>query len=375
MDKIRMVDLNTQYNKIKPEIDQAMQDVIESSAFINGPHVKSFQEHLANYLNAEYVIPCANGTDALQIALMALELKPGAEVITPDFTFISTVEVIKLLGFKPVLVDVDENTFNISPEGVRNAVTPNTGAIVPVHLFGQCADMKEIMRVAEENNIPVVEDVAQAIGSDFYTGNYSIKAGMIGDIGCTSFFPSKNLGCYGDGGALYTNNEDLASRIKAIANHGSNKKYYHDRVGVNSRLDTLQAAILDVKLTYLDNYNESRQWAASYYDCELEDVRQIRLPERNEYSSHIFHQYTIVLEENVDRNDFKEYLNQKGIPSMVYYPVPIHLQKAFEDLGHSKGDFPVSESLSDSVLSLPMHTELNEEQLEKITETIKSYFK
>ncbi|MGM0497772.1 MAG: DegT/DnrJ/EryC1/StrS family aminotransferase [Bacteroidota bacterium] len=375
MDKIRMVDLNTQYNKIKPEIDQAMQDVIESSAFINGPHVKSFQEHLANYLNAEYVIPCANGTDALQIALMALELKPGTEVITPDFTFISTVEVIKLLGFKPVLVDVDENTFNISPEGVRNAVTSNTGAIVPVHLFGQCADMKEIMRVAEENNIPVVEDVAQAIGSDFYTGNSSIKAGMIGDIGCTSFFPSKNLGCYGDGGALFTNNEDLASRIKAIANHGSNKKYYHDRVGVNSRLDTLQAAILDVKLTYLDNYNESRQWAASYYDCELEDVRQIRLPERNEYSSHIFHQYTIVLEENVDRNDFKEYLNQKGIPSMVYYPVPIHLQKAFEDLGHSKGDFPVSESLSDSVLSLPMHTELNEEQLEKITETIKSYFK
>ena len=370
-----MVDLNTQYNKIKTEIDQAMQDVIQSSAFINGPHVKSFQENLAKYLNAKHVIPCANGTDALQIALMAMELKPGAEVITPDFTFISTVEVIKLLGLKPVLVDVDENTFNISPEGVRDAVTQNTGAIVPVHLFGQCADMHEIMNVSEEKNIPVIEDVAQATGSDFYSGNSTIKAGLIGDIGCTSFFPSKNLGCYGDGGALYTNDEELAQRIKAIGNHGSNKKYYHHRVGVNSRLDTIQAAILDVKLTYLDDYNKSRQWAANFYDNELADVQQIRLPMRNKYSTHIFHQYTVVLNENVDRDDFKEYLNQKGVPSMVYYPVPIHMQKAFKDLGHKKGDFPISEKLSESVLSLPMHTELKEEQLEKITETIKSYFK
>ena len=375
MDNIRMVDLNTQYNKIKTEIDQAMQDVIQSSAFINGPHVKSFQENLAKYLNAKHVIPCANGTDALQIALMAMELKPGAEVITPDFTFISTVEVIKLLGLKPVLVDVDENTFNISPEGVRDAVTQNTGAIVPVHLFGQCADMHEIMNVSEEKNIPVIEDVAQATGSDFYSGNSTIKAGLIGDIGCTSFFPSKNLGCYGDGGALYTNDEELAQRIKAIGNHGSNKKYYHHRVGVNSRLDTIQAAILDVKLTYLDDYNKSRQWAANFYDNELADVQQIRLPMRNKYSTHIFHQYTVVLNENVDRDDFKEYLNQKGVPSMVYYPVPIHMQKAFKDLGHKKGDFPISEKLSESVLSLPMHTELKEEQLEKITETIKSYFK
>jgi len=374
MDKIRMVDLNTQYEKIKPEIDQAIQDVIESSAFINGPYVKSFQENLAKYLHAKHVIPCANGTDALQIALMALELKPGAEVITPDFTFISTVEIIKLLGLKPVLVDVDENTFNISVEGVRDAVTSNTGAIVPVHLFGQCADMKEVMKISEEKNIPVVEDVAQATGADFYTGNSTIKAGMIGDIGCTSFFPSKNLGCYGDGGALYTNNDDLAQRIRSIANHGSNKKYYHDRVGVNSRLDALQAAILDVKLTYLDDYNKSRQWAASFYDRELAEVEQIRLPKRNSYSSHIFHQYTIVLDESVDRDDFKEYLNKKGVPSMVYYPVPIHLQKAFQDLGHSKGDFPVSEKLSESVLSLPMHTELDEDQLRMITETVKSYF-
>jgi len=369
-----MVDLNTQYKKIKTEIDQAMQDVIESSAFINGPHVKSFQENLGNYLNAKHIVPCANGTDALQIALMSLELKPGTEVITPDFTFISTVEVIKLLGLKPVLVDVDENTFNISSEGVREAVTSNTGAIVPVHLFGQCADMSEIMKISEENNIPVVEDVAQAIGADFYTGNSSIKAGMIGDIGCTSFFPSKNLGCYGDGGALYTNNDDLAQRIRAIANHGSSKKYYHDRVGVNSRLDTIQAAILDIKLTYLDNYNEAREWAASFYDSELAGVKQIRLPKRNSYSSHIFHQYTIVLDDSLNRDDFKDYLNQKGVPTMVYYPVPIHLQKAFKDLGHSKGDFPVSERLSKSVLSLPMHTELDEEQLKKITETIKSYF-
>ena len=369
-----MVDLNTQYNKIKPEIDQAMQDVIESSAFINGPHVKSFQKNLGNYLNAKHVVPCANGTDALQIALMSLELKPGTEVITPDFTFISTVEVIKLLGLKPVLVDVDEDTFNISSEGVREAVTSNTGAIVPVHLFGQCADMSEIMKISEEKNIPVIEDVAQATGADFYTDNSSIKAGMIGDIGCTSFFPSKNLGCYGDGGALYTNNDDLAQRIRAIANHGSNKKYYHDRVGVNSRLDTIQAAILDVKLTYLDNYNAARQWAAGFYDSELAGVKQIRLPKRNSYSSHIFHQYTIVLDDSLNRDDFKDYLNQKGVPSMVYYPVPIHLQKAFKDLGHSKSDFPVSERLSKSVLSLPMHTELDEEQLEKITQTIKSYF-
>jgi len=374
MDKIRMVDLNTQYKKIKTEIDQAMQDVIESSAFINGPHVKSFQENLAKYLKAKHVIPCANGTDALQIALMALELKPGTEVITPDFTFISTVEVIKLLGLKPILVDVNESTFNISEEGVRKAVTSNTGAIVPVHLFGQCANMGEIKKISEEKNIPVVEDVAQATGADYITDNSAKKAGMIGDIGCTSFFPSKNLGCYGDGGALFTNNDNLAQRIRAIANHGSNKKYYHDRVGVNSRLDTIQAAILDVKLTYLDNFNASRQWAAGFYDRELADVQQIRLPKRNSYSTHIFHQYTIVLDDSVDRDDFKEYLNQKGVPSMVYYPVPIHLQKAFKDLGHSRGDFPVSEKLSESVLSLPMHTELDEEQLKKITETIKSYF-
>jgi len=375
MDDIRMVDLTTQYNKIKTEIDQAMQEVIQSSAFINGPQVKQFKENLANYLDINHVIPCANGTDALQIALMALELKPGDEVITPDFTFISTVEVIKLLGLKPVLVDVDQDTFNISVEGIKEAITENTGAIVPVHLFGQCADMKEIMQLARQNNIPVIEDVAQALGTDFYSKENSQKAGTIGHIGCTSFFPSKNLGCYGDGGALFTNDDELADKIKAIGNHGSFKKYYHERVGVNSRLDTLQAAILDVKLNYLDKYNKSRQWAASIYDKELSDISQIRIPSRNKFSSHIFHQYTIVLDKGLNRDELKDYLKQNGIPSMVYYPVPVHLQDAFSDLGYSKGDYPVSEYLAQSVLSLPMHTELTEEQIGKITQTIKSYFK
>jgi dTDP-4-amino-4,6-dideoxygalactose transaminase len=370
-----MVDLTTQYNKIKKEIDQAMQEVIQSSAFINGPQVKQFQQNLGDYLDVSNVIPCANGTDALQIALMALELDPGDEVITPDFTFISTVEVIKLLGLKPVLVDVDKDTFNISTGGIKNAITEKTGAIVPVHLFGQCAEMKEIMTLAESNNIPVIEDVAQALGTDFYAGDNTKKAGTIGHIGCTSFFPSKNLGCYGDGGALFTNDQELAEKIRSIGNHGSHKKYYHDRIGVNSRLDTLQAAILDVKLKYLDNYNKSRQWAADKYDQELSEIPQVKTPVRNEFSSHIFHQYTIVLDEEVDREDFKTYLKQNGVPSMVYYPVPIHLQNAFSDLGHSKGDFPVSEELAQSVLSLPMHTELTEEQIEKITESVKSYFK
>ena len=375
MDTIRMVDLTTQYNKIKQEVDQAMQEVIQSSAFINGPQVKQFQQNLADYLDVDYVVPCANGTDALQIALMALELNPGDEVITPDFTFISTVEVIKLLGLKPVLVDVDKETFNLKPEGIEHAISAKTGAIVPVHLFGQCADMNEIMRIANQHNIPVIEDAAQALGTDFYSGESSKKAGTIGHIGCTSFFPSKNLGCYGDGGALFTNNEELANTIKSIGNHGSHKKYYHDRIGVNSRLDTMQAAILDVKLKYLDQYNKSRQWAAEQYDQGLSGISQIRVPKRNEFSSHIFHQYTLILDESIDREDFKAYLKQKGVPSMVYYPVPIHLQNAFSDLGHSKGDFPVSEQLAQSVLSLPMHTELTEEQLERITETVKSYFK
>ena len=369
-----MVDLNTQYKNIKTEIDHAIQEVIASSAFINGPHVKQFQQHLADYLGTKHVIPCANGTDALQIALMALELKPGDEVITPDFTFISTVEVIKLLGLKPVLVDVDETTFNISIDGIEQAMTDKTRAIVPVHLFGQCANMDEIMKLAKVNHIHVIEDVAQALGSNYYYQDKTVKAGTIGDIGCTSFFPSKNLGCYGDGGALFTDNEKLADKIKAIANHGSHKKYYHDRVGVNSRLDTLQAAILDIKLKYLDKYNHARQEAASYYDKELLGVEYLRIPERNVFSSHIFHQYTLVLSEEINREAFKEYLKEKGVPSMVYYPVPIHLQGAFKEFGYSKGDFPVSEKLAESVLSLPMHTELTKEQLEKITETIKSYF-
>lgn len=370
-----MVDLHTQYQKIKGEIDEAMQQVIDSSAFINGPQVKQFQEHLEEYLQVESVIPCANGTDALQIALMALDLKPGDEVITPDFTFISTVEVVKLLGLKPVLVDVDEHTFNIDPEKVEQAISPKTKAIVPVHLYGQCADMSRIMKIAQKNNLKVIEDSAQALGADYYEGKKSRKAGTIGDIGCTSFFPSKNLGAYGDGGAIYTNDKVLAKRLKSITNHGSTVKYYHDHVGVNSRLDTLQAAILDVKLKYLDEYNEARQTAATFYNRELHSIDELVIPQKNSFTSHIYHQYTIQLSGDQDREEFREFLKSKGIPTMVYYPVPMHLQKAFNKNEYKKGDFPISEKLSQRVLSLPMHTEMDSEQLAYITETIQSYFK
>lgn len=375
MQNIRMVDLKKQYENIKEEVDGTIQDVINSTAFINGPHVNEFQRNLEKYLGVNAVIPCANGTDALQIALMSLDLHPGDEVITPDFTFISTVEVVKLLGLRPRLVDVDPDTFTIDIKKLEKAINEKTKAIVPVHLFGQCADMNSIMELAEKYNIAVVEDVAQATGADYnYKGNWE-KAGTIGHIGCTSFFPSKNLGCYGDGGALFTNDHQKAEKIRTIANHGSKIKYYHDDIGVNSRLDTLQAAILNVKLKCLNDYNQARQKAAAFYDEKLGGIKYIQTPFKDKNSTHIYHQYTLLLNSSVNRNDLKEYLKDKGIPSMVYYPVPMHKQSAYVEDLKSEDKFPVSERLSEQVLSLPMHTELTTEQLEWITTSIINYFK
>lgn len=367
MRKIHMVDLRTQYEKIKPEIDQAIQQVIESTAFINGPAVKEFQKDLERYLDVKHVIPCGNGTDALQIAMMALGLKPGDEVITADFTFVATVEVIALLGLTPVLVDVDPETFNITPEAIEKAITSKTKAIVPVHLFGQCADMDAIMDIARRHNLYVIEDACQAIGADFYSDQgWTRKAGTIGHIGCTSFFPSKNLGCYGDGGAIFTPDDELAQKIRAVANHGMFVRYYHDYVGVNSRLDSIQAAILKVKLPHLDEYAAARNWAANYYNQAFSDIPQLKTPTKFAKSSHVFHQYTLVCK-GIGRDALIQYLAEKDIPAMVYYPVPLHLQKAYRSERYAEGDFPVTEMLSHSVISLPMHTELDEEQLEYIT--------
>ncbi len=367
-----MVDLKSQYLSIKNEIDKAVLDVINSSAYINGPDVREFQQNLSKYLHCDYVQGCANGTDALQVALMALGLKTGDEVITSNFTFIATVEAIALLGLKPVLADVDYDTFNIDPASVEKAITGKTKAIIPVHLFGQCADMDAILSIAKKHDLKVVEDAAQSMGSSYYLKNEWKKAGTIGDIGCTSFFPSKNLGTYGDGGALFTNDDQYAELIRSLVNHGSKVKYYHDHVGVNSRLDTLHAAILNVKLQYLDEYNEKRKKAAAFYDERLSRVSFIDIPKKTEQSTHIYHQYTIKLK-NIDRNEFKSYLADKGVPAMIYYPLPFHEQKAYQHLPYKKGDFPVTEDLCTRVLSLPMHTELDEEQLTYITETIQSY--
>ena len=375
MKPIRMVDLKTQYEHIQEQIDHSIRQVLQDAAFINGPEVKNFSRNLENYLQTEHVVPCANGTDALQIALMALELEPGDEVITPDFTFISTVEVVKLLGLKPVLVDVDDTYYTLQPDKLRKAITQRTRAIVPVHLYGQCAPMKEILQLAKQHNLFVVEDAAQSLGAEYTLDGETKKSGTLGDIGCTSFFPSKNLGCYGDGGALFTHDPELADKMRTLANHGSHQKYYHSQVGVNSRLDTLQAAILDVKLKYLDQYNAARQKAAAYYDRALAGIPQIQTPQLRPGSTHIYHQYTLKLSEEVSRDDLKNYLKDRDIPSMVYYPVPMHLQEAFNDpYQFEEGDFPVSERLSRSVLSLPMHTELDEEQLHYITQTLKHYF-
>jgi dTDP-4-amino-4,6-dideoxygalactose transaminase len=368
--KIQMVDLIAQYEKIQPEIDKAVLDVIRSSAYINGPEVKSFKAELEAYLGVKHVIPCANGTDALQIAMMALGLKPGDEVITADFTYVATAEVIGLLGLKPVLVDVYPGTFDINIEAIEKAITQKTKAIVPVHLFGQCADMERIIALAKKHNLFVIEDVAQAIGSDYtFADGTKKKAGTIGHIGCTSFFPSKNLGCYGDGGAMYTNDDELAKKMQIIANHGQTVQYYHDMIGVNSRLDSIQAAILRIKLRHLDEYAAARNVAAAYYDKAFANHPKLTIPARAKNSTHVFHQYTLQLH-NADRNKLKDFLAERGIPMMIYYPVPLHLQKAYLDPRYKEGDFPVTEKLCATVFSLPMHTELDNETLKYITDSV-----
>jgi UDP-2-acetamido-2-deoxy-ribo-hexuluronate aminotransferase len=368
--KIQMVDLKGQYLKIKNEIDEGIKTVIDSTSFINGPQVKEFQSDIERYLNVKNVIPCANGTDALQIAMMALGLKPGDEVITANFTYVATAEVIGLLGLTPVLVDVYPDTFDIDVEAIERNITSKTKAIVPVHLFGQCAQMEKIMNIAKKHNLFVIEDVAQAIGADyiFKDGNKA-KAGTIGDIGCTSFFPSKNLGCYGDGGALYTNNSELAAKIRMIAHHGQSVQYVHDVLGVNSRLDTLQAVVLLAKLKRLDEYAAARNYAANYYDKAFAGQTKIKIPVRAQNSTHVFHQYTLQLV-GVNRTKLKEELAERGIPAMIYYPIPLHMQNAYKSDRYKAGDFPVTENLCASVLSLPMHTELDEETLNYITKNV-----
>ena len=367
MKKIQMVDLQTQYQHIKEDIDRGIQAVIDSASFIKGPAVTTFQHNLEAYTGAKHVIPVGNGTDALQIALMALGLQPGDEVITPTFTFIATAEVVALLGLTPVVVDVDWDTMNISEEAVRKAITPRTKAIVPVHLFGQCADMEAIMDIAKEYNLFVVEDACQAIGAEYtFADGTKQQAATIGHIGCTSFFPSKNLGCYGDGGAIFTNDDNLAAQMRAIANHGMVVRYHHDAVGVNSRLDSIQAAVLDAKLPHLDRYIAERQRAAAYYDKAFANHPNILTPTRDQRSTHVFHQYTLRLV-NINRDTLRDALAQADIPAMIYYPVPLHMQKAYQDPRYQIGDFPVAEQLAACVLSLPMHTELDNEQLEYIT--------
>lgn len=373
MKKIQMVDLSTQYGKIREEVNAGIQQVIDTTTFIKGGKVNDFQAELEKYLGVKHVIPVGNGTDALQIALMALGLKPGDEVITPTFTFIATVEVVALLGLTPVLVDVDEDTFNIDTDALKKAITSRTKAIVPVHLFGQNADMEQIMDIAKENNLFVIEDACQSIGSTYtFSNGNTVHSGCMGDIGCTSFFPSKNLGCFGDGGAIYTNNDELAEKMRVIANHGMKVRYYHDIVGVNSRLDSIQAAVLEVKLRHLDQYISARQYAATYYDKVFSQSEKLIIPSRSLQSTHAFHQYTLRLK-NVDRAKLIQYLAEKGIPAMVYYPVPLHLQKAYSDERYKSGNFPVAEMLSKCVVSLPMHTELDDEQLKYICDSVMEF--
>jgi len=370
MKAIQMVDLKQQYKKIKNEIDAAVMGVIESTSFIGGPQVSAFAQNLSQYLGIKHVIPCANGTDALQIAMMALGLEPGDEVITPSFTYIATTEVIALLKLKPVFVEVDTQTFCIEPEAIRKAITSKTKAIVPVHLYGHSAKMEEIMAIAKEHNLVVIEDNAQAIGGDYYFKNsISKKTGTIGDIGCTSFFPSKNLGCYGDGGAMCTNDDELAEKLKMIANHGQSKKYYHDVVGCNSRLDALQAAILNIKLPLLDSYIDARIKAADFYDKAFAGNEKITTPYRAEYCKHVFHQYTIELN-NVNREELVGFLAENNIPSMLYYPVPAHRQKMFASFGSGNINLEKTDWLTQRVISLPIHTELDEEQQNFITKKV-----
>ena len=370
MRPIQMVDTKTQYLKIKQEVDDAVLQVMESSAFINGPAVSSFSKSLASYLDVKHVIPCANGTDALQIAMMALDLQPGDEVITPSFTYIATTEVISLLRLKPVFVEVDRRTFCMNPASLRSAITPSTKAIVPVHLYGQAAPMEEILAIAREFNLYVIEDNAQAIGGRYlFSDGTQQMTGTMGHIGCTSFYPSKNLGAFGDGGAIFTNDDALASRISMIANHGQSKRYYHDVVGCNSRLDAVQAAILSIKLKHLDAYNLARQTAADFYDQAFADAASLTTPYRAPYSKHVFHQYTLLLE-GKNRDQLVTYLNERKIPSMIYYPVPGHRQKMFGLTGNTLPVLPVTDWLTERVVSLPIHTELDQEQLSAITKAV-----
>lgn len=368
-----MVDLHGQYLKIKDQVDEAVLSVIDSSAFIRGPEVKKFQEELAGYLSVKHVIPCGNGTDALQIALMALGLEPGDEVITSDFTFAATVEVIGLLRLKPVLVDVDPNTYCIDPKKIKAAITPRTKAIVPVHLFGQCANMEEIMSIANDHQLFVVEDNAQAIGASYtFSDGTTHKAGTIGNIGTTSFFPSKNLGCYGDGGALFTNDDELAAICNSVVNHGMGERYYYERLGVNSRLDSVQAAVLRIKLKELDNYCNARRKVADYYDAAFKYSEKIKTPVRDPKSTHVFHQYTLV-GCGIDHFELQQFLKEKGVPCMIYYPVPLHTQEAYRTDEMIDSNFEVTNALCKSVFSLPMHTEMDEEQLNYITIKVKEF--
>ena len=370
-----MVDLSAQYQKIKPGIDDAIAEVINTTAFINGPSVGHFAQELGTYLGAAHVIPCANGTDALQIALMALGLKPGDEVITPSFTYIATTEVIALLGLTPVFVEVDPQTFCVEPAAIEAAITPRTKAIVPVHLYGQAADMNAIMELAQKHNLYVIEDNAQAIGSDYHLSDGRVqKTGTIGHIGCTSFFPSKNLGCYGDGGALYTQDAELARKIKMIANHGQEQKYVHDVVGCNSRLDTIQAAVLRIKLRQLDNYIDARREVAAAYDAAFAQLPGVEIPFRAADSKHVFHQYTLKLSGH-SREALQAHLQAAGIPSMIYYPIPAHRQKMFAAFDLQNLQLPLTEQLCRQVISLPIHTEMDEQQLSYIIENVLTFFK
>lgn len=375
MRKIQMVDTKTQYLAIKDEVDAAIHEVLDSAAYINGKAVKDFSQNLATYLGAKHVIPCANGTDALQIAMMALGLEPGDEVITPSFTYIATTEVVALLNLKPVFVDVDPVTYCMDIESLKKAITPKTKAIVPVHLYGQAAPMEEILAIAKAHNIFVIEDNAQAIGCDYtFSDGTKKKTGTMGHIGATSFYPSKNLGAFGDGGALFTNDDALATKMAMIANHGQSERYYHDVVGCNSRLDSIQAAILNIKLKHLDEYNAARQKVAAYYSKAFEGIADLITPATAKYTTHVFHQYTMQLK-NVDREKFIAHLSAKDIPCMIYYPVPGHLQKMFGAVNKDAWHLPVTDALTPCVCSLPIHTEMDQEQLEHITEGVKSFFK
>ena len=376
MKKIQMVDLKGQYEKIRETVDASISEVLENTAYINGPRVHSFQKNLEQYLGVRHVIPCANGTDALQIAMMGLGLEPGDEVITADFTFAATVEVIALLRLTPVLVDVDANTFNISIEAIKKAITPKTKAIVPVHLFGQAANMDAIMEIAREHNLFVIEDNAQAIGANYrHKDGTKSKVGAIGHVASTSFFPSKNLGCYGDGGAIFTNDDALAHTLRGIVNHGMYERYHHDVVGVNSRLDSIQAAVLEAKLPKLDSYNEARQLAAQKYSAKLAGLNGIVTPViTGDRDSHVFHQYTLRITAG-DRDGLMKHLLDKGIPCAIYYPIPLHAQKAYRDSRYREEDFPVTNQLCREVLSLPMHTELDDDQIDFITSEILNYLK